>query len=133
MTIVKLVNKIVGGFLKKIIICIFLMLLYMPISLTCISDVTGKKIDVQLNAYISETVKPEFNISNFADKSFQQQYMLYLENKLALRNILIRFYCDVRYVVFGLSKGVQLDPHNGYTEKIVGNDDYLFYDNIIKP
>lgn len=115
---------------KKVTIWIFVLIIFMPITLSQIEKITGEKIDVALLGYSDSAERPELTISTFLDGSFQIGYGNWTEENMPLRGVLTKTYNTIRYEAFDLgnrpigNNGSIYEPEYLNAELAIGPFDY---------
>lgn len=91
---------------EKIIIGIFLLIIYLPCILFFVSKVSNKKMDVELNGFFDTNQYPEFSFSAFFDKTYQESVTSYFNSTFLPRGIFIKTYNSVQYSCFDLGNRI---------------------------
>ena len=88
--------------MKKICIYFFLFILYIPIILSVLSNVTKWSLDVSLNGYVKTNEKPDFTTESFLSGEYQTKYAQWFNSVLRPRGVLIKTYASINYNLFRL-------------------------------
>lgn len=88
--------------MKKVIVIVFLTILYTPLILSFTSRVFDLYCDVELNGYTNIIDKPEFTISSFLEGNFQKDFSSWYETNLKPRGVLTKTYATIQYNCFNL-------------------------------
>lgn len=86
--------------MKKIMIILFIVLLYLPILLGGISETTSITTDVSLGGYYDSVAKPDLTFSSFLDGSFQNQFTNWFDKTFNPRGVIIKTYNTIQYLLF---------------------------------
>lgn len=101
--------------MKKIAF-IFLSVIYIPIVLTIVSNVTGWMLDEKLNGYTDITEMPHFSIDSYLSGEFQAKSTDYFEGMFCPHGVLTKLYSTVQYNLFQLGNQV-IGYHNDIFEE----------------
>ena len=125
------------GFGKKIVIAIFLLLLFLPGSLAVISRVTHKPFDIALGGYTAGTEKPELSVSAWLSGSLQSNLTGTIEEKLKPRGLLVKTYNTINFVLFGKSERIVGKKYDIFEPEYINSeltlnkaDDFSLDENI---
>lgn len=88
--------------MKKVIVWIFLGIIFAPIVLSCMRKLTDVKFDVNLKGYSNSVERPGLSADTLLDGTFQSSFGAWFEEKMALRGVLTTTYNTVRYEAFHL-------------------------------
>lgn len=124
--------------MKKLCMWIFLLIIFMPITLGQIKSHTDIKFDVSLRGYTNSVEKPNLSLDTFLDGTFQSGYGTWFEENMPLRGVLTKTYNTIRYNAFYLgnrpigSNGSIYEPAYLYAELAIGAYDYSIPENAEK-
>ena len=124
--------------MRKIIIWIFLVIIFVPITLSGMKIFTDFKFDVELLGYINSVEKLDLSVDTLLDGTFQSNCGTWFEEHMALRGVLTKTYNTIRYKAFYL--GSRPIGNNGsifetmYLEEelAIGVFDYSIPENVEK-
>lgn len=85
---------------KKVVVFLFLSIIFLPSILAMGTIVSGKALDVPLNGYTNSTQKPEFSLKSFWNGQFQSNYTAWFQDNFQPRGIFIKNYSTIRYNLF---------------------------------
>lgn len=121
--------------MKKATIYVFLIIIFLPITLNQVKKLTGVKFDVDLLGYSDSVKKPSLSVDTFLDGTFQDTYGTWIEENMPLRGILTKTYNTIRYKMFNLgnrpigSNGFVYNAPYLSVELAIGDYDYSITEN----
>ncbi|MBP3296741.1 MAG: hypothetical protein J6M27_09175, partial [Lachnospiraceae bacterium] len=98
----------------KLVIGIFLGILYMPAILFGVRALSGKKADVELKGYFDEVPVPQASVDSIVSGEFQGSFTNWFNAEFPPRGVLIKTYNSLRFDLFGLANN------------IIGEDRYIY-------
>lgn len=104
---------------RKIFCMIFVGILFLPMLLGIVTEVTDIKVDVQLNN-VGTYEKPDFSVVSFFSGTFQKDFENWINNSYAGRSIIVKTYNQMRFSLFSISN------------QVVGKNSDLFQELYIK-
>ncbi len=99
---------------KKLVIGIFLGILYLPAILFGVRALSGKKADVELKGYFDEVPVPQASVDSIVSGEFQGSFTNWFNAEFPPRGVLIKTYNSLRFDLFGLANN------------IIGEDRYIY-------
>lgn len=103
---------------KAIFIFVISCLIYVPMLLQGVYELTGKRYDVSLVGVANSTQEPGKSLQGFLDGSYQSSYEQWLNSSLIPRGVYIKLYNQIRYSLFDLGS----DWIIGKNKDIIGLD-----------
>lgn len=88
--------------LKKMVIVLFLTVLYLPFVLGLVSKAGAWACDVPLKGFTDTAKKPEFSASSFLKGDFQTDFTKWYEASFKPRGVITKTYATIRYHCFNL-------------------------------
>lgn len=86
--------------MKKVVVCLFLSIIFLPTILAVGTMVSGKTLDIPLNGYTDSIEKPQFSLDSFWNGQFQSNYMAWYQGNFQPRGVFIKNYSTIRYNLF---------------------------------
>lgn len=138
LSILKINNciEVILFIMNKIIITIFILLIYSPAFLTNISKIIEKDIDTKSANGNIHVDAPVFTLYSFWNNEYQKKYTIFFNSYFMPHNLLTKINNDIHYYFFNIpakSKLSKLDLTVGMPlyNNIIGNNDDFFYDRDI--
>lgn len=88
--------------LKKMVIVLFLTVLYLPFVLGLVSKAGAWACDVPLKGFTDSTEKPAFSAGSFLKGEFQKNFTKWYEASFKPRGVITKTYATIRYHCFNL-------------------------------
>ena len=88
--------------LKKMVIVLFLTVLYLPFVLGLASKAGTWACDVPLKGFTDSTEKPAFSADSFLKGEFQKNFTKWYEASFKPRGVITKTYATIRYHCFNL-------------------------------
>ncbi len=102
--------------LKKMVIVLFLTVLYLPFVLGLVSKAGAWACDVPLKGFTDSTEKPAFSAGSFLKGEFQKNFTKWYEASFKPRGVITKTYATIRYHCFNLGNRNII----GYNKDIIG-------------
>ncbi len=104
---------------RQCMVFLFAGILFCPLFCTVTQEVFEKDIDIELEGNFEKHFRPAFNMAEFANGGFQDEFELWWNNSFSQRGRIIKAYNQFRYSLFGLGT------------RIIGKDGDIFEENYI--
>ena len=92
--------------MKKVIVWVFLAVIFAPAMLGLTGKLVGARFDVELRGYTDSVEKPELSVGTFLDGTFQKGYGAWMEENMPLRGVFTKTYNTIRYEGFNLGREI---------------------------
>ncbi len=104
---------------KKIIIILFIIIIYCPFILSVLSFVSGQRMDTTLNGFFDEVKIPELTMESYINGEYQTDYENWLNKTLMPRAFMTKLYNQIEFSCFDLGN------------RIVGKNNNIFEDDYV--
>lgn len=107
---------------SKIVIIIFLSLIFYPVGGMLIEKIYNISLDVNLNGYFEEYQMPDLSFYTFSSGKYQRGFSTWIENNFASHGLVTKIYNQIQYTIWNQGAYVIGKNKDIYDEKYIEAD-----------